>query len=117
MVLCVLSQMIVNLYLCLMCALLISIGCWQCERHHRPGIDWKGILFSESNLFLKLLFFDIGRASHSCVFYSSLYCFLQDPTQQTAIDNFMVHELDGTQNEWGWCKQKVIQGIFMCGYY
>ncbi|CAH8268430.1 unnamed protein product [Arabidopsis lyrata] len=30
-----------------------------------------------------------------------------DPTQQTAIDNFMVHELDGTQNEWGWCKQKL----------
>lgn len=23
------------------------------------------------------------------------------------IDNFMVHELDGTKNEWGWCKQKV----------
>ncbi|CAH8264932.1 unnamed protein product [Arabidopsis lyrata] len=31
----------------------------------------------------------------------------KDPTQQTAIDNFMVHELDGTQNEWGWCKQKL----------
>ncbi|WZY90528.1 hypothetical protein YC2023_047263 [Brassica napus] len=31
----------------------------------------------------------------------------KDPTQQIAIDNFMVHELDGTQNEWGWCKQKV----------
>jgi len=33
----------------------------------------------------------------------------KDPTQQTAIDNFMVHELDGTQNEWGWCKQKVLK--------
>ncbi|EOA24034.1 hypothetical protein CARUB_v10017251mg [Capsella rubella] len=31
----------------------------------------------------------------------------KDPTQQTAIDNYMVHELDGTQNEWGWCKQKL----------
>eukprot|EP00850_Spirogloea_muscicola_P006614 SM000031S11623 [mRNA] locus=s31:722042:726709:- [translate_table: standard] len=31
----------------------------------------------------------------------------KDPTDQTAIDNFMVHELDGTQNEWGWCKQKL----------
>ncbi|CAN6897581.1 unnamed protein product [Brassica oleracea] len=31
----------------------------------------------------------------------------KDPTQQTAIDNFMVHQLDGTQNEWGWCKQKL----------
>ncbi|XP_010504049.1 PREDICTED: bifunctional enolase 2/transcriptional activator-like [Camelina sativa] len=31
----------------------------------------------------------------------------KDPTQQTAIDNYMVHELDGTQNELGWCKQKL----------
>ncbi|KAG9160483.1 hypothetical protein Leryth_008861, partial [Lithospermum erythrorhizon] len=31
----------------------------------------------------------------------------KDPTDQTGIDNFMVQELDGTQNEWGWCKQKV----------
>lgn len=36
-------------------------------------------------------------------------CFLelQDPTKQTEIDNFMVQQLDGTVNEWGWCKQKV----------
>lgn len=26
---------------------------------------------------------------------------------QTKIDKKMVEELDGTQNEWGWCKQKV----------
>nr|GEV37905.1 enolase [Tanacetum cinerariifolium] len=32
---------------------------------------------------------------------------LKDPTQQTKIDNFMVQELDGTVNEWGWCKQKL----------
>jgi enolase len=31
----------------------------------------------------------------------------KDPTDQSGIDNFMVHELDGTQNEWGWCKQKL----------
>eukprot|EP00897_Mesotaenium_endlicherianum_P005659 jgi/Mesen1/5120/ME000255S04089 len=31
----------------------------------------------------------------------------KDPTDQTSIDNFMVRELDGTQNEWGWCKQKL----------
>jgi enolase len=30
-----------------------------------------------------------------------------DVTQQTAIDNKMVRELDGTQNEWGWCKSKL----------
>ncbi|XP_074278776.1 enolase-like isoform X3 [Silene latifolia] len=29
-----------------------------------------------------------------------------DPTQQTEIDNFMVQQLDGSVNEWGWCKQK-----------
>ncbi|GMI96630.1 LOW EXPRESSION OF OSMOTICALLY RESPONSIVE GENES 2, enolase 2 [Hibiscus trionum] len=31
----------------------------------------------------------------------------KDPTKQTDIDNFMVQQLDGTQNEWGWCKQKL----------
>ncbi|KAK6942665.1 Enolase, C-terminal TIM barrel domain [Dillenia turbinata] len=31
----------------------------------------------------------------------------KDPTQQTDIDNFMVQQLDGTVNEWGWCKQKL----------
>lgn len=33
--------------------------------------------------------------------------FWQDPTEQTQIDNYMVQKLDGTSNEWGWCKQKV----------
>lgn len=31
----------------------------------------------------------------------------QDPTQQTTIDNLMVQKLDGTVNEWGWCKEKL----------
>ncbi|KAC9858575.1 hypothetical protein E3N88_45170 [Mikania micrantha] len=31
----------------------------------------------------------------------------KDPTDQAGIDNFMVQHLDGTQNEWGWCKQKL----------
>lgn len=30
-----------------------------------------------------------------------------DPVEQTKIDNFMVQELDGTQNDWGWCKSKL----------
>ncbi|KAH0472383.1 MAG: hypothetical protein KVP17_002356, partial [Porospora cf. gigantea B] len=30
-----------------------------------------------------------------------------DVTQQAAIDKKMVEELDGTQNEFGWCKQKL----------
>uniref|UniRef100_A0A0D9XI38 phosphopyruvate hydratase n=1 Tax=Leersia perrieri TaxID=77586 RepID=A0A0D9XI38_9ORYZ len=31
----------------------------------------------------------------------------KDPTAQAEIDNFMVQQLDGTKNEWGWCKQKL----------
>ncbi|EER17442.1 enolase 2, putative [Perkinsus marinus ATCC 50983] len=31
----------------------------------------------------------------------------KDPTDQTGIDKLMVEELDGTQNEWGWCKAKL----------
>lgn len=30
-----------------------------------------------------------------------------DVTQQSKIDKKMVEEIDGTQNEWGWCKQKI----------
>ncbi|CAN1267250.1 ENO1 [Linum perenne] len=31
----------------------------------------------------------------------------KDATKQTELDNFMVQQLDGTSNEWGWCKQKL----------
>ena len=37
----------------------------------------------------------------------------QDPTEQVEIDNFMVQQLDGTSNEWGWCKQKVSWGTYV----
>ena len=30
-----------------------------------------------------------------------------DVTKQETIDRKMVEEVDGTQNEWGWCKEKV----------
>ena len=30
-----------------------------------------------------------------------------DPTKQKEIDDLMVQKLDGTQNEWGWCKKKL----------
>ncbi|XP_068643978.1 enolase 2-like [Aristolochia californica] len=33
--------------------------------------------------------------------------FGKDPTEQTKIDNFMVQVLDGTVNEWDWCKPKL----------
>ena len=29
-----------------------------------------------------------------------------DPADQKGIDKKMVEEIDGTQNEWGWCKKK-----------
>lgn len=31
----------------------------------------------------------------------------KDPADQIGIDNFMVQGLDGTKNQWGWCKQKL----------
>lgn len=31
----------------------------------------------------------------------------QDPTQQTKIDKKMIEEIDGTKNEYGWCKKKL----------
>jgi len=31
----------------------------------------------------------------------------KDETQQTELDKYMVETLDGTQNEWGWCKKKL----------
>ncbi|KAI5062147.1 hypothetical protein GOP47_0023197 [Adiantum capillus-veneris] len=31
----------------------------------------------------------------------------KDPTDQHGIDTLMVEKLDGTQNQWGWCKQKL----------
>jgi hypothetical protein len=36
---------------------------------------------------------------------------MQDPTDQSGIDLFMVRELDGTQNEWGWPKAKVCVSV------
>ncbi|EEQ99865.1 enolase, putative [Perkinsus marinus ATCC 50983] len=31
----------------------------------------------------------------------------KDVTDQAGIDKLMVEELDGTQNQWGWCKAKL----------
>lgn len=30
-----------------------------------------------------------------------------DPTNQEALDKFMIEQLDGTTNEFGWCKAKL----------
>lgn len=31
----------------------------------------------------------------------------KDPVDQIGIDKLMVEDLDGTQNDWGWCKEKL----------
>ncbi|KAJ8533351.1 hypothetical protein ON010_g13903 [Phytophthora cinnamomi] len=31
----------------------------------------------------------------------------KDVTKQAELDRYMVEQLDGTQNEWGWCKKKL----------
>lgn len=31
----------------------------------------------------------------------------KEVSDQRALDKFMVEELDGTKNEWGWCKSKL----------
>jgi len=33
----------------------------------------------------------------------------KDETQQSELDKYMVETLDGTKNEWGWCKKKLRQ--------
>ncbi|XP_058069014.1 uncharacterized protein LOC131240226 [Magnolia sinica] len=48
--------------------------------------------------------------------YKAACNLLKDPTEQTGIDNFMVQQLDGTVNEWGWCKQKV-SWLFLIYFY
>ncbi len=59
----------------------------------------------------------LGKNRGTCLSFGAcllevklLVCFLemQDPTDQAGIDNYMVHDLDGTQNEWGWPKAKVL---------
>ncbi|KAM7252564.1 hypothetical protein ACFE04_008073 [Oxalis oulophora] len=56
-----------------------------------PDYLGKGLLKAEHNVNLIIAPALIGK----------------DPTKQTEIDNFMVHEIDDTVNEWGWCKQKL----------
>ncbi len=63
------------------------------------------VLWSFVSIYLEIM-------KSECLFIDAphlLFCFIdsQDPTEQTKLDTFMVHELDGTTNEWGWCKQKV----------
>ena len=46
-------------------------------------------------------------------FYVTFYTYLialhlWGTTKNDEINTFMVEELDGTVNEWGWCKQKVV---------
>ena len=72
-------------------------GCRECQFHHWTSLDWQGNIWK----LISLLDLELQRV------IDLMWVFLQDPTEQVQIDNFMVQQLDGTVNEWGWCKQKV----------
>jgi hypothetical protein len=75
------------------------LGCWECQYNYWACIDWQGLLLPYIFFFVLVLII-----SHAFILF---FPPLQDPTEQVAIDNLMVQQLDGTVNEWGWCKQKV----------
>lgn len=96
------------------------LGCKQCQLNYWPCSCWQGIFppvisftFEEDISWIWCLFAWCERAQCFLLLCWVAICLirevpaLQDPTDQTGLDNYMVHQLDGTQNEWGWCKQKV----------
>lgn len=102
---------------------LLSTGCRECQCNNWTSTDWKG-MWNIVNLVLRNVEFFALVGLNNCfkllrqqrlgwikwlTYYTwnMLFPLLQDPTAQTEIDNFMVQQLDGTVNEWGWCKQKV----------
>ncbi len=99
-------------------------GCEQCQHHHCTCPCWQGnfySLFGQTKSRIIWVCWALKRTNKSVDwareafsvlgFISSSWfeCLLemQDPTDQSGIDLFMVRELDGTQNEWGWPKAKV----------
>lgn len=76
-------------------------GCRECQFYHWTSLDWQGNIWKFNFLF------SLYMPSITNSDWWLMWVFLQDPTEQVQIDNFMVQELDGTVNEWGWCKQKV----------
>lgn len=94
-----------------------GLGCFECERYHWTSIGWEGtwctlpFSFSVWCLIFVIYEFKLFEQSGLWTIRPLTICkynaFLKDPTAQTEIDTFMVQQLDGTSNEWGWCKQKV----------
>lgn len=66
-----------------------------------------GKVFYETIYSLKNSWLSVACDTHVSLLLFLLLLPIQDPTEQTQIDDFMVQQLDGTVNEWGWCKQKV----------
>ncbi|KAJ0443081.1 putative phosphopyruvate hydratase [Helianthus annuus] len=56
-------------------------------------------------LFSYFTFYDLAGSNVNTIIGPAIAG--KDTTDQTGIDNYMVQELDGTKNEWGWCKQKL----------
>jgi hypothetical protein len=133
--------MLIDLSFCSPDFFLSCAGCWQCEHHHCPSIDRKGlfkfVLHSDLLILHMIVFLSVPRevvivyfseikhlrftinsiTKASCDWFTFLFFNKQDPTQQTDIDNFMVQKLDGTVNEWGWCKQKVLSPTMLLIYH
>jgi enolase len=70
-----------------------STGVYEALELRDGGSDWmgKGVLKAVSNVNDIIAPALVGK----------------DPVKQQEIDDYMVQELDGTTNEWGWCKQKL----------
>ena len=71
-----------------------------------PALIGKVTIPALINLYV-LLHYDLSLTNFSYCKLNKNFTLFQDPTEQTQIDDFMVQQLDGTSNEWGWCKQKV----------
>ncbi|KAJ0088756.1 hypothetical protein Patl1_32358 [Pistacia atlantica] len=80
-----------------------STGIYEALELRDGGSDYlgKGVLKAVENVNAIIGPALIGKVCHLLMeFFLTL-------TKQTEIDNFMVQQLDGTVNEWGWCKQKL----------
>ncbi|XP_026389459.1 enolase-like [Papaver somniferum] len=78
---------------------MIEVGLWRVIQ----STSRKDLHFVPKQLVLFMCCNSPRRGADNCIVEGDT----QDPTQQTETDNFMVRELDGTTNEWGWCKQKL----------
>lgn len=86
----------------------LDLGCGKCKFNHWTCFNWQG----KSNNFISIFFLLSVNMSEVYIVHSIFCGISKDPREQTKLDNFMVRQLDGTVNEWGWCKQKVCWTFF-----